>query len=118
MASSSIFCKTTSGYLHWCPACLDTHPIPDSWELSGDLMAPTVTPSLLQTGIARILDENCNWAGSWKKLGDGSLLRYRCHYSIAEGFIKFYEDCSHSFAGKSMMLPFLPWPFRVAERKM
>lgn len=78
-------------YYFRCPAC-DAHHVfsaggPKCWQFNGDMVKPTVSPSLLVT-----------------KPGNPA---YRCHSFIKDGRIEFCGDCSHKHKGKTMELP--PW---------
>jgi len=67
-----------------CPGCGCGHHIdPDRWTWNGDLVRPTVSPSLLV------------------HLGGGR----RCHSFVRDGRIQFLSDCTHSLAGQTVDIP-------------
>jgi hypothetical protein len=70
---------------HWCPACLDLHPIPhNGWQRKGTDDAPTFTPSFGQ-----------------------NTSRGRCHYIITAGNLIFQNDCFHDVRG-TVPMPDVP----------
>lgn len=76
------------GYRFYCPGCEHNHSFsdqPGGWQFDGNMVLPTVTPSLLTTGSA---DPN-----------------YRCHLYLTAGKIRYLTDCSHALAGKTIELP-------------
>lgn len=81
-------------FAHWCPACMTGHVLAinslqaDGKRLGfdGDLQAPTFEPFIEQ------VDPN------------GRV----CRYLIRGGRVSFSPDCTHSFAGKTIELPFFP----------
>jgi hypothetical protein len=93
---SSKLRRETTGFIHWCPACEEMHPLPDSWTFDGNLNAPTFTPSFKHTYHARGADSG------W---GDGEIT---CHYFLTAGTLNFCSDCSHPLNGQSVPLPDLP----------
>lgn len=82
-----------------CPGCVDMvggsglHMLPVNspgkspvWEWDGNLIRPTVSPSILTgKGTTDI-----------------------CHSFLRNGIFQFLDDCVHSFAGKSVEIPDLP----------
>jgi len=75
----------------WCPACDGGHSIRvPQWGFDGNYDSPTITGSLLSTGV----DEQ------GKKVS--------CHCIITNGVIDYLADCSHKFAGQKIPLPELP----------
>lgn len=68
------------GYFHWCPACEQQHPLPDSWDFDGNVGCPTFSPSFKQTFR--------HWTG---EPGSAEARRTRedrvCHYFIKDGKI-------------------------------
>lgn len=75
-------------YAHYCPACEEMHPLPDSWHFNGDLEKPTFTPSFKHT--IRWKDEE-----------------RICHYVLTDGVLNYCGDCTHSMRGP-VPLPDLP----------
>jgi hypothetical protein len=86
---SSVLRRGVGRYLHWCPACQELHPLPDSWTFDGDLEQPTFSPSFKHSG-GRSQPEWC------------------CHYTLVKGMLHFAQDCSHAFKGQVIPLPPLP----------
>jgi len=64
-----------SYYFH-CPACEFPHGFNQTWSFNGDLIRPTVQPSLLSKGVCR------------------------CHLFITDGKLQYLHDCDHDLAGK------------------
>ena len=89
---SPILRKTTIGWAHWCPACEQQHPLPDSWRFSGDVNKPTFTPSFKQNFILN---------------KQGKVIDAICHYIITDGKIQF---CTDSWHGRSdiVAMPIIP----------
>ncbi len=74
-------------YLFYCPGCKDPHIFDvrnddkhPSWNFNGDLQNPTVSPSILITGV------------------------HRCHLYLVDSHIQYLSDCSHDLAGKTIPL--------------
>lgn len=105
---SSKLRRQSNGYAHWCPACGETHPLPDGWEFDGNLECPTFTPSFKHTGAQRIVTERGDWTGEWKRDANGKPLAGVCHYVLTAGVLNFCNDCTHAMAGKAVPLPDLP----------
>jgi hypothetical protein len=112
------------GFVWWCPACKETHPLPDGWKFNGDLEHPTFRPSFKHGPSIRIVtDEHGEWLGRWYMRDESGALVERvqrqsgdvpvmwcCHYFITSGFVKYEGDCSHDLKGKVRAMPALP-PF-------
>ena len=85
------------GIAHWCHGCRDLHviytlhPSRAVWTWNGDVLNPTVTPSV------RLMNSP---GGS------------RCHYFLTEGVIHFLGDCEHDEKGRQVPLPDLPENWR------
>lgn len=105
---SSKLRRRTDGYAHWCPACGELHPLPDSWKFDGNLESPTFTPSFKHTGKQAIVDARGEWTGEWRCDAEGKALDGVCHYVLTAGVLNFCGDCTHEMAGKSVPLPVLP----------
>ena len=104
--------RNVKGYAHWCPACKQMHPLPDSWTFNGDLNKPTFSPSFKTTGLHLVTDESGNWTGEWKLDSQGKPIPYTCHYILTNGILNFCGDCTHSMANQSVPLPELPVGYR------
>lgn len=86
--------KVDSGLAHWCPACLEMHLFSyNHWTWDGHIVEPTFLPAM------RITVPNI------KKNRPPA---FCCHYSLIQGKLEFYDDCTHSFRGVKMTLPPLP----------
>lgn len=103
------------GIAFWCPGC--DAPValpvegPRGWQWDGDVERPTLAPSVLRTGIARMTDEQHK-----QYLATGALpprVPTRCHLFLRAGRIEFLSDCSHALAGQTVDLP--PWPERWSD---
>jgi len=75
-------------FLFWCIGCGYMHHIDRKrWKFNGDVVRPTVSPSLLVNA---------------RKAGESP----RCHIFIREGRIQYLADCTHSLAGQTVeMIP-------------
>lgn len=82
--------RTTKGYHHWCIACNAIHMIPENWECDGNMETPTFTPSVRHQFVSETRGTQC------------------CHYSIREGIIIYYSDCTHQYASFSVPLMAIP----------
>lgn len=91
---SSKLRRIQGAYTHWCPACNEMHPLPDSWKFNGNLESPTFNPSFKHEG----------WING-KPIGI-------CHYVLTNGQLNYQGDCTHAFAGKIIPLPVLPEELR------
>mgnify|MGYP001581069974 CR=1 FL=1 len=108
MPVSSYLRKTDCGYTHWCPACLEMHPLPDTWIFNGNVNRPTFTPSFKHSGIETEKDSNGVWTGEWKRDTVGNPIPFICHYILTDGILNFCGDCTHLMAGKAIPIPELP----------
>ena len=63
-------------YTFYCPGCKHSHMFNEQWNFSGDINAPTFSPSLDDTG--------------------------RCHLYVKNGKIEYLSDCTHEYAGKTV----------------
>lgn len=74
----------------YCTGCHKRHWIPTAgpkaWQFNGDYEKPTITPSIM-----------VNRGRTNPKV-------HQCHVQITDGWISFYEDCSHDRAGKKFEL--------------
>ena len=78
-------------HIFWCPGCLCGHGWTASWTFNGDLVKPTISPSLLVTG---------GGVGGAKPFeGTG-----RCHSFVRDGQIQFLDDCTHALRGQTVAL--------------
>ncbi len=77
-------------YSFHCPGCKHDHVYTTkeantklAWEFSGDVNAPTFSPSLLNRGGRHGSD-------------------FVCHLFVRNGKIEYCTDCSHELAGKTV----------------
>lgn len=89
-------------WFHWCPACEQMHPLPDSWKFNGNEHRPTWSPSFRQTYV--------HWP---KGAPIGSGVNRVCHYIITDGLIQF---CPDSWHGRSDIVAMSPIPEHLARR--
>ena len=98
-----------SGIGFWCPGCSKMHVVsvsgPHAWSWDGNVMAPTLSPSILVTGIERITDDEHARIMAGEKIKPRPL---RCHSFLRGGVIDYLGDCSHALAGQKVPLPDLP----------
>lgn len=73
------------GYMIFCPGCKWEHLLDLGWTFNGNLEKPTFSPSLLVHNSPP---------------PDG-----RCHSFIADGKIRFLDDCTHELKGQTVGLP-------------
>lgn len=85
-------------WFHWCPACEQTHPLPDSWTFNGNEHAPTWSPSFKQT--------------FYKERGEYAGRNVVCHYIITDGKIQFCPDSWHK---RSDIVAMPPIPEHLAD---
>lgn len=81
--------ETYDVLIFFCPGCGLEHPYTinsktrPNWNWNGDLEKPTLTPSLL-----------CN----------PSYPEHRCHLSLTDGIINYYDDCFHKLKNQQIPL--------------
>jgi len=79
--------------MFWCPGCNEPHGINvgegpgPRWGYSGNVDAPTFTPSIKVTD------------------GQGAC----CHSFVTDGRIKYLADCTHALAGQTVPLGDWEW---------
>lgn len=110
---SAIMRRTTTGYVWWCPACQEMHPLPDGWTFNGNFDRPTFSPSFRHTGIQSVVVDG-KWTGEWVRDADGKPLPWCCHYIITDGQAAYCGDCTHALSGKTVPMPPLPEGFTDA----
>lgn len=104
---SSTLRRGAGAYFHWCPACEEMHPLPDSWTFDGNLEQPTFSPSFKQEGVRRVFQDG-RWTGEWVRDANGNTVPVVCHYILTAGILHFQADCTHAMAGQTVLLPKLP----------
>ena len=95
----------------WCPGCDDSHRItvnePDSWTWDGNEVVPTISPSILVTGVQWASGEAFYKPRHHKVEAAGKV---RCHSFVVAGNWKFLADCTHDLAGQTVpMVPVPDW---------
>jgi hypothetical protein len=93
-----------AGIGHWCPGCRMMHAFAIEgldargmrWLWNGAIDKPSFTP-----------DRVVSWRGFKDLVPPG-----RCHYSLTEGVIHFFPDCTHALKGTRVPLPKLPGHLR------
>ncbi|TXH54540.1 MAG: ammonia monooxygenase [Desulfurellales bacterium] len=97
------------GYHWWCPGCEEHHGVPvqgpKAWGFNGNPDRPTLTPSVLVTGMRSITGEEHKRIMAGEEIEPTPM---RCHCFIRDGMIEFLGDCSHKLAGQTVPLPELP----------
>jgi hypothetical protein len=87
----------TVGYIFYCPGCDSHHDVyirphtnsvGASWSFTGSFDRPTFSPSI------NVKVEKTN----------GELI-LRCHFFVADGSIRYLDDCTHRLAGQTVELP-------------
>lgn len=81
----------------WCPGCRCAHAVPidaperPGWVFNGDYDRPTFTPSAQSAYpiFGHVVAETTEG---------------KCHCFVTDGEIRFLNDCTHAFAGKTVRL--------------
>lgn len=93
MAVLSAKLRTVStGFVHWCPGCAETHVLPGDrgWTYAGmDGDKATASPSFKHTWSER-REDRC------------------CHYILTDGVLHYCSDSTHALAGQNVPLPIIP----------
>lgn len=111
----------SEGLNFYCPGCEAIHMVtthPGGWTWNGDLVKPTLQPSVLVRsghyagGVAAERGHcYCNYE---ERTGHKPHFKcFQCHSFVADGRIQFLSDCTHSLAGQTVELP--PWPYGGEE---
>lgn len=93
--------KTTNGWAHWCPACLEMHVYQvgveghPNWTFNGDMDRPSFQPSM-RIRWGKHADVKCE--------DEGGI----CHYFLTGGRLLYCGDCTHALANQQVDLPDLP----------
>ena len=103
------------GIAFWCPGCRHVVGLPvegsPAWQWDGNVDKPTVSPSVLQTGVEPMTDEQRAHYMATKELPPR--VEARCHLFLKNGMLEFLSDCTHELAGQTVPLP--PWPAGMNE---
>jgi hypothetical protein len=98
----------------YCPGCEEIHWIPAArWHFNEDYLEPTLSPSVLYTSGHYCEHFNPEKDTCWceynkeyeKNFPDEPKSPFkcvRCHSFVETGQIKYLNDCSHAFAGKTI----------------
>lgn len=102
----TLLLKRPGAFYHWCPACEQMHPLPDTWSFNGDIDRPTFAPSFKHTLV--------HWSDGIGEdgIGRGERSTRVCHYLIVHGEIQF---CIDSWHGRSDIVALLPAPAQFRE---
>lgn len=91
------FGNTATG-LHMLP--VNTDKKKPSWTWDGNLIIPTVNPSILT-----------RWKG--KNEDKSKVVELTCHSYLHVGIFEYLDDCTHSLKGQKIEIPDLPdWIIR------
>lgn len=101
MQVSPILRRGVDRYFHWCPACEQTHPLPDRWKFNGDVKKPTFSPSFAQTFSPDKVIK------AYFDKGVPVSKQVLCHYIITDGKIQFCPDSWHK-RSDIVQMPLLP----------
>ena len=91
--------------LYWCPACKIHHVIDDKWTYTGTEEKPTVRASVKAHWVKtpdpmpRDEDDKLILGKDGRIKGAEDMV---CHHFITDGEIKYLNDCTHEFAGKTL----------------
>lgn len=103
---SRVLRRQQGGYLHCCPACHDTHQLPDTWAFNGNVEKPSFSPSFKHGGVMKVTRDDGTWY--WLCDADANPIPRVCHYVLTDGVLNFCNDCTHSMGGQAVPLPDLP----------
>lgn len=90
MSDDVIYQGAPNHWMFWCPGCECGHSINETWTFNGDLVKPTISPSLLSTFGSRKSDA-------------------RCHLYVEDGKLRFLKDSTHKYAGQTIEMVPHPW---------
>lgn len=105
--------KIEDGYFAFkCPGCKNKHYIlidgSRGWRFDGNMEAPTITPSLLETRGHYVTGQKqppdcyiCNREDAKEE----DYTCGRCHLFVKAGKIEFCSDSTHALAGKTVDMP-------------
>lgn len=104
MMEGEFLLRTETHFIHYCTACDHIHPLPyHGWDYNNDPERPTFSQSFEHT---------------LHDYYDGRIDGYVqasgiCHYTITGGRIQYHNNCTHTFAGKTVDMVVLPEYFRA-----
>jgi hypothetical protein len=76
----------------WCPGCDEHHPVrvdPGGWTWNGNEESPTISPSILVSGVR----------------GNDTETKTLCHSFVTDGKVQFLSDSTHKLSGQTVDLP-------------
>lgn len=96
------------GWAIKCPACNCNHLFDNRWTFNGDMENPTFRASMLVSCghySSNYKEDGC-WCTYNKEHPDkpSPFKCSRCHSFVTDGKIEFLSDCTHEFAGQTLML--------------
>lgn len=138
--SDEVAVKRGDSLFFWCPGCDDLHSVSVKlWEWDGDLIAPTISPSILVQGSVHMCPatyehyelcedpENCGAVGHVLMEDDkqGHMRKHvaeppfgNCHSFLRNGQWEFLGDSTHKLAGKNaQMVPLPVWVTHLSGDK-
>jgi len=89
MARTEVVERMGALWVFWCPGCKCGHSINERWTFNGDLVKPTIKPSLLST------------------YGPDS--DKRCHLFVEHGKLRYLKDTTHEYSGQTIPMEPTPW---------
>lgn len=93
--------EKTNQLVFYCEGCGENHYTDSKWSFNGDYFNPTFSPSILVRGVQRVTDEEA------ERILNGERIKpkqFVCHSFVKNGEIQYLDDCTHSFAGKTIKL--------------
>ncbi len=111
-----IFVGQNEYLVFWCEGCECLHsvwyetpnPLTNGrWKWNGDLVNPTVSPSILVRGTVPVTNEEITRILSGEEIKPKPTA---CHSFVRDGRIEFLSDCTHHLAGQvKQLLPVSDW---------
>lgn len=101
----------------WCPGCGEAHrpevvsvdgsrPAGPCWDWDGNIERPTISPSLLVSGVQWAANEPFHDPNHNVAAGGATV----CHSFIRDGHWQFLADSTHALAGQTVpMVPLPDW---------
>jgi hypothetical protein len=89
----------------WCLGCERIHAISDQWEWDGDTDQPTITPSILVSGVQWQPGESFHQPRHASVM-PGNLTV--CHSFVRHGRWEFLGDCTHPLVGQTVPMVNIP----------
>ena len=89
-------------YMFFCVGCGESHGINGSWNFNMDFDNPTISPSILVTGVVPLTDEEYETVRKGEPFVPVKMV---CHSFVRDGKIEYLSDCTHKLAGQTVELP-------------